>query len=57
MTSAPTLITPSGSDAATRDAIREALTTAMMHSTAPMVLSDPYLSDCPMVVVNQPSPT
>ena len=33
-------------------AIREALTTAMMHSTAPMVLSDPNQPDCPMVVVN-----
>jgi PAS domain S-box-containing protein len=34
-------------------AIREALTTAMLHSTAPMVLSDPHLPDCPMIVVNQ----
>jgi PAS domain S-box-containing protein len=33
--------------------IREALTTAMTHSTAAMVLSDPNLPDCPMVVVNQ----
>ena len=34
------------------NAIREALATAMMHSTAPMVLSDPGLPDCPMIVVN-----
>jgi PAS domain S-box-containing protein len=34
-------------------AIREALTTAMLNSTAPMVLSDPHLPDCPMIVVNQ----
>ncbi len=34
-------------------AIHHALTTAMMHSTAPMVLSDPALPDCPMVAVNQ----
>jgi PAS domain S-box-containing protein len=34
-------------------AIREALTTAMLNSTAPMVLSDPNLPDCPMIVVNQ----
>jgi PAS domain S-box-containing protein len=34
-------------------AIREALTTAMLHSSAPMVLSDPHLPDCPMIVVNQ----
>jgi len=38
-------------------AIREALTTAMMHSRAPMVLSDPHTADCPMVVVNQPFAT
>jgi PAS domain S-box-containing protein len=31
----------------------EALTTAMMHSSAPMVLSDPHLPDMPMIVVNQ----
>ncbi len=37
----------------TASAIREALTTAMMHSTAPMVLSDPHQLDCPMVAVNQ----
>jgi PAS domain S-box-containing protein len=34
-------------------ALREALTTAMMHSSAPMVLSDPHLPDCPMIAVNQ----
>jgi PAS domain S-box-containing protein len=34
-------------------AIRDALTTAMMNSTAPMVLSDPHLPDCPMIAVNQ----
>jgi PAS domain S-box-containing protein len=34
-------------------AIREALTTAMLNSTAPMVLSDPHQPDCPMIVVNQ----
>jgi PAS domain S-box-containing protein len=33
--------------------IRDALTTAMMHSAAPMVLSDPHLPDCPMIAVNQ----
>ena len=33
-------------------AIREALTAAMLHSRAPMVLSDPALPDCPMIVVN-----
>ncbi len=32
--------------------IRDALTTAMAHSAAPMVLSDPSLPDCPMVVAN-----
>lgn len=32
--------------------IRDALTTAMQHSTAPMVLSDPHLPDTPMVAVN-----
>ena len=31
----------------------EALTTAMAHSTAPMVLSDPRIADCPMVAVNK----
>jgi PAS domain S-box-containing protein len=35
------------------DAIREALTTAMLNSTAPMVLSDPHQPDCPMIAVNQ----
>jgi PAS domain S-box-containing protein len=34
-------------------AIREALTAAMDHSSAPMVLSDPHLPDTPMVAVNQ----
>jgi PAS domain S-box-containing protein len=34
-------------------ALREALTTAMLHSGAPMVLSDPHLPDCPMIAVNQ----
>ncbi|TLU72589.1 PAS domain-containing protein [Lichenicoccus roseus] len=32
--------------------IRTALTLAMQHSTAPMVLSDPNLPDTPMVAVN-----
>jgi PAS domain S-box-containing protein len=36
----------------TANAIREALTTAMMHCAAPMVLSDPNLPDCPMVAAN-----
>jgi PAS domain S-box-containing protein len=36
----------------TASAIREALTTAMLHSSAPMVLSDPHLPDCPMVAAN-----
>ena len=36
----------------TASAIREALVTAMMHSTAPMVLSDPSQPDCPMIAVN-----
>ncbi len=31
----------------------EALTTAMAHSTAPMVLADPHVADCPMVAVNK----
>jgi PAS domain S-box-containing protein len=35
------------------NAIREALTTAMLNCTAPMVLSDPHLPDCPMIAVNQ----
>ena len=34
-------------------AIRDALTAAMNHSTAPMVLCDPHLTDTPMVAVNQ----
>ena len=34
------------------DPIMDALRTAMMHSDAPMVLSDPHLPDCPMVLVN-----
>lgn len=33
--------------------IRDALTAAMHHSTAPMVLSDPNLPDTPMVAANQ----
>jgi PAS domain S-box-containing protein len=33
--------------------IRDALTAAMQHSTAPMVLCDPNLPDTPMVAVNQ----
>jgi PAS domain S-box-containing protein len=33
--------------------IRDALTTAMMHSTEPMVLSDPHIPDYPMVAANQ----
>jgi PAS domain S-box-containing protein len=37
----------------TTDPLRAALTTAMMHSTAPMVLSDPHQPDMPMVVANQ----
>ena len=36
----------------TASAIREALTTAMQHSPAPMVLSDPHLPDCPMIAAN-----
>ena len=32
--------------------IRDALTLAMQHSAAPMVLSDPHLPDTPMVAVN-----
>ena len=35
------------------DAIREAVRLAMAQSTAPMVLSDPSLPDCPMVEANQ----
>ncbi len=34
------------------DKIGDALQLAMMHNTAPMVLSDPHLPDCPMVAVN-----
>ncbi len=34
-------------------AIAEALTAAIMHSAAPMVLSNPRLADCPMVAMNQ----
>ncbi len=34
------------------DAIGDALRAAMMHSDAPMVLSDPHLPDCPMVAIN-----
>jgi PAS domain S-box-containing protein len=37
---------------AVADKISDALRVAMMHSTAAMVLSDPFLPDCPMVVVN-----
>ena len=37
----------------TPDPIRAALTTAMAHSSAPMVLSDPHQPDMPMVVANQ----
>ncbi len=37
----------------TATSIRDALTLAMRHSTAPMVLSDPYLTDMPMVAANQ----
>ena len=33
--------------------MRDALTTAMQYSTAPMVLCDPHLPDTPMVAVNQ----
>ncbi len=36
----------------TEQAIGAALTTAMLHSAAPMVLSDPHLPDCPMVAAN-----
>ncbi len=35
------------------NAIREALRLAMGHCAAPMVLSDPFLPDCPMVEANQ----
>jgi PAS domain S-box-containing protein len=41
------------SEALSATAIREALTAAMDHSSAPMVLSDPHLPDTPMVAVNQ----
>ncbi len=34
-------------------AIRDALTTAMQYSTAPMVLCDPHLADTPMVAANR----
>ena len=34
------------------DKISGALQVAMMHSSAAMVLSDPFLPDCPMVAVN-----
>ena len=34
------------------DAMSDALRAAMMHSDAPMVLSDPHLPDCPMIAVN-----
>jgi PAS domain S-box-containing protein len=34
-------------------AIRESLVTAMEHSPAPMVLSDPHQHDCPMIAVNK----
>ncbi len=34
------------------DAIAEALTAAMLHSDMAMVLSDPRLPDCPMIVAN-----
>lgn len=37
---------------AVADKIGDALQLAMMHNTAPMVLSDPHLPDCPMVAVN-----
>ena len=36
----------------TASAIREALILAMGQSTAPMVLSDPHLPDCPMIAAN-----
>lgn len=41
------------SHAMTTHTIRDALTTAMMHSAAPMVLSDPSHPDMPMIAVNQ----
>lgn len=34
------------------DMIGDALQTAMLHSNAAMVLSDPHLPDCPMIMVN-----
>jgi len=34
-------------------AIADALAAAIMHSAAPMVLSNPRLADCPMVAMNQ----
>ena len=36
-----------------KSAIAEALMAAMMHSSMPMVLSDPHLPDCPMIAFNQ----
>ena len=36
-----------------KNAITEALVAAMMHSSMPMVLSDPHLPDCPMIAFNQ----
>lgn len=35
------------------EAIRAALTTVILNSDAPMVLSDPHQPDCPMIVVNR----
>ncbi len=35
------------------EALKDLLRTAMAECSAPMVLSDPNLPDCPMVVVNQ----
>jgi PAS domain S-box-containing protein len=37
----------------TATAIRDALTTAMRHSAAPMVLCDPHVADMPMLAANQ----
>ncbi len=42
----------SGQGTGMADAIGDALRTAMMHSEAAMVLSDPHLPDCPMIMVN-----
>ena len=36
-----------------KSAIAEALMAAMMHSSMPMVLSDPHLPDCPMIAFNE----